>query len=44
MSQPRAFAAAKHSAALHHYARHPCNFGVTTQIWDRVFGTVHRAR
>ena len=34
----------KRRHALHHYARHPCNFGVTTHFWDRVFGTAHRAR
>ena len=34
----------KHCHALHHYARHPCNFGVTTLFWDRVFGTAHRTR
>jgi len=30
--------------ALHHYACYPCNFGVTTHFWDRVFGTTHPAR
>jgi sterol desaturase/sphingolipid hydroxylase (fatty acid hydroxylase superfamily) len=25
--------------ALHHYARQPGNFGVTTSLWDGVFGT-----
>ncbi len=34
----------KHCHALHHHARQPCNFGVTSQFWDRVFGTAHRAR
>ena len=34
----------KRRHALHHYAPHPCNFGVTTQLWDRVFGTAHRGR
>jgi sterol desaturase/sphingolipid hydroxylase (fatty acid hydroxylase superfamily) len=23
----------------HHYGKRPCNFGVTTDVWDRVFGT-----
>lgn len=30
---------AKQWHAVHHHARHPCNFGVTTSLWDRVFGT-----
>lgn len=33
--------------ALHHHLSHDGNFGVTTGIWDRVFGTAveaHRAR
>ncbi len=34
----------KRRHALHHYARHSCNFGVTTQFWDRVFGTAHPGR
>ena len=34
----------KRRHALHHYARRPCNFGVTTQFWDRVFGTAHPGR
>jgi sterol desaturase/sphingolipid hydroxylase (fatty acid hydroxylase superfamily) len=34
----------KRRHALHHYARRPCNFGVTTQFWDRVFGTAHPSR
>lgn len=25
--------------ALHHHGRRPCNFGVTTGIWDWIFGT-----
>ncbi len=29
---------------LHHHARRPCNFGVTTQFWDRVFGSAHVGR
>ncbi len=29
----------KRRHALHHHARQPCNFGVTTGFWDRVFGT-----
>jgi sterol desaturase/sphingolipid hydroxylase (fatty acid hydroxylase superfamily) len=28
---------AKRRHAEHHHARHPCNFGVTTAYWDRVF-------
>jgi sterol desaturase/sphingolipid hydroxylase (fatty acid hydroxylase superfamily) len=23
----------------HHYGKRPCNFGVVTSMWDRVFGT-----
>jgi sterol desaturase/sphingolipid hydroxylase (fatty acid hydroxylase superfamily) len=34
----------KRRHARHHYARQACNFGVTTQFWDRVFGTAHPAR
>ena len=34
----------KRRHALHHYARQPCNFGVTTLFWDRVFGTAYGAR
>jgi sterol desaturase/sphingolipid hydroxylase (fatty acid hydroxylase superfamily) len=34
----------KRRHALHHYARRPCNFGVTAQFWDRVFGTAHPGR
>lgn len=30
---------AKRWHAIHHHARRPCNFGVTTLFWDRVFGT-----
>jgi sterol desaturase/sphingolipid hydroxylase (fatty acid hydroxylase superfamily) len=29
----------KRRHALHHYGRKPCNFGVITSVWDRVFGT-----
>jgi len=31
---------AKRRHATHHHSQHPCNFGVTTVFWDRVFGTV----
>jgi len=27
----------KRRHAVHHFARSPCNFGVTTAFWDRVF-------
>jgi sterol desaturase/sphingolipid hydroxylase (fatty acid hydroxylase superfamily) len=27
----------------HHYSRRPVNFGVTTALWDHVFGTANRA-
>lgn len=30
---------AKQRHALHHHSRQPCNFGVTTALWDRVFGS-----
>lgn len=30
---------AKLRHAVHHHAHEPCNFGVTTSLWDRVFGT-----
>jgi sterol desaturase/sphingolipid hydroxylase (fatty acid hydroxylase superfamily) len=29
----------KRRHALHHHARQPCNFGVTTAFWDRLLGT-----
>jgi sterol desaturase/sphingolipid hydroxylase (fatty acid hydroxylase superfamily) len=29
----------KRRHVLHHYARKPCNYGVTSSFWDRVFGT-----
>lgn len=29
----------KRRHALHHYSRTSCNFGVTTGVWDHVFGT-----
>jgi sterol desaturase/sphingolipid hydroxylase (fatty acid hydroxylase superfamily) len=32
---------AKRRHALHHHARLPCNFGVTTGCWDRLFGSAH---
>lgn len=35
---------AKRRHALHHFARQACNFGVTTGIWDRVFGTYFETR
>lgn len=34
----------KRRHALHHHARQPCNFGVTTGFWDRVFGTAFAGR
>jgi sterol desaturase/sphingolipid hydroxylase (fatty acid hydroxylase superfamily) len=34
----------KRRHALHHFAPIPCNFGVTTQFWDRVFGTTYAGR
>jgi sterol desaturase/sphingolipid hydroxylase (fatty acid hydroxylase superfamily) len=36
----RQLIAASRRHAQHHYATRPGNFGVTTSIWDRVFGTV----
>ena len=30
---------AKRRHALHHHARVPCNFGVSTGLWDSVFGS-----
>jgi sterol desaturase/sphingolipid hydroxylase (fatty acid hydroxylase superfamily) len=30
--------------ALHHYSVQPGNFGVTTSLWDDVFGTALNAR
>jgi sterol desaturase/sphingolipid hydroxylase (fatty acid hydroxylase superfamily) len=30
----------KRHHALHHHVAQTCNFGVTTGIWDRVFGTL----
>jgi sterol desaturase/sphingolipid hydroxylase (fatty acid hydroxylase superfamily) len=35
---------AKRRHLIHHYSRHPCNFGVTVGFWDRVFGTASKAR
>lgn len=29
----------KRRHAIHHYGKRPCNFGVTTSLWDRMFGT-----
>lgn len=29
----------KRRHAQHHYSPRPCNFGVTTSFWDRVFGS-----
>jgi sterol desaturase/sphingolipid hydroxylase (fatty acid hydroxylase superfamily) len=29
----------KRRHARHHYGKTPCNFGVVTSMWDRVFGT-----
>ncbi len=34
----------KRRHALHHHARQPCNFGVSTAFWDRVFGTAFVGR
>lgn len=34
----------KRRHALHHHARQPCNFGVSTGFWDRVFGTAFTGR
>jgi sterol desaturase/sphingolipid hydroxylase (fatty acid hydroxylase superfamily) len=28
---------AKRRHAVHHHSRYPCNFGVTTAFWDRIF-------
>jgi sterol desaturase/sphingolipid hydroxylase (fatty acid hydroxylase superfamily) len=33
------FYRAKRRHNLHHYAKEPCNFGVTTALWDRMFGS-----
>ena len=30
---------AKRRHAIHHHAQYPCNFGVTTMYWDRIFHT-----
>jgi len=38
------FYRAKRRHALHHYGRQPCNFGVSTAFWDRVFGTTAHER
>jgi len=35
---------AKRRHLVHHYSRQPCNFGVSTAFWDRVFGTARRTR
>lgn len=32
----------KRAHALHHHMRQPVNFGVTSDCWDRVFGSLHR--
>lgn len=29
----------KRRHARHHYGKTPCNFGVITSVWDRIFGT-----
>jgi sterol desaturase/sphingolipid hydroxylase (fatty acid hydroxylase superfamily) len=34
----------KHRHALHHHMRQPCNFGVSTALWDHVFGTAFVGR
>jgi sterol desaturase/sphingolipid hydroxylase (fatty acid hydroxylase superfamily) len=34
----------KRRHALHHFARQSCNFGVTTSMWDRLFGTYFETR
>ena len=31
----------KRRHAMHHHGHVPCNFGVTSSFWDRVFGTEH---
>jgi len=31
---------AKHRHSRHHYAGQPCNFGVTTGLWDQLFGSL----
>ena len=28
--------------ALHHQSKHPCNFGVTTGLWDAAFGSTRK--
>jgi sterol desaturase/sphingolipid hydroxylase (fatty acid hydroxylase superfamily) len=33
---------AKRRHSRHHNADHPCNFGVTTMYWDRLFGTARQ--
>lgn len=33
---------AKQRHALHHHAQQPCNFGVTTGLWDSVFGSTQQ--
>lgn len=35
---------AKRRHNQHHYARQSCNFGVTTAIWDRIFGSERQQR
>lgn len=30
----------KRHHALHHHGKMDCNFGVTTRVWDRLFGTL----
>ncbi|HEY4372362.1 MAG TPA: sterol desaturase family protein [Burkholderiales bacterium] len=29
---------------VHHYASQPCNYGVTTALWDRLFGSERRRK
>ena len=34
---------AKLRHALHHHSQYPCNFGVTTRLWDIAFGSTHKS-
>ncbi len=34
---------AKQRHALHHHSQHPCNFGVTTGLWDIAFGSTQQS-
>ena len=38
------FSATRRHHALHHHHSVSCNFGVTTRVWDHIFGTAFKGR